>query len=256
MLTEQGGEPLEGLHVLDILELIPSSQPPIPYFVDALGTLQPRLYSIASSPKGAQRSGAFTVAAVRYKNRKGRRVNGVASTYLADRVRPGEKLRVFVHESKNFALPSNNAAPMVMIGPGTGVAPFRAFLHERRALGASGRNWLFFGDQRSTCDFLYRDELEKLHRDGVLNRLDTAFSRDQSEKVYVQHRMHQNAAELWKWIDSGAHVYVCGDAKRMASDVDRTLQEIISEQGGMQPDAAKQFVSDLTKTGRYQRDVY
>ncbi|HEY7088688.1 MAG TPA: sulfite reductase subunit alpha [Tepidisphaeraceae bacterium] len=257
MLTEQGGEPLEGLHVLDVLQLVPSSRPPAAYFVDALGTLQPRLYSISSSPKAHIDQVHLTVAAVRYLNRTGRRVTGVASTYLADRVRPGEKVRVFVHESKNFSLPEKHDVPIIMIGPGTGIAPFRAFLHERRALGARGRSWLFFGDQRASCDYLYRDELDEFKRDGHLSKLDTAFSRDQDRKVYVQHRMAENAPELWKWIEGeGAHVYVCGDAKRMAADVDRALQDIVSSEGKLSPERAKEYVGELARKGRYQRDVY
>ncbi|HVT89342.1 MAG TPA: sulfite reductase subunit alpha [Tepidisphaeraceae bacterium] len=256
MLTEEGGEHLEGLHVLDILQLVPSSKPPINYFVDSLGTLQPRLYSIASSPKAHAQQVHLTVGAVRYVNRKGRRVTGVASTYLADRVRPGEKLRVFVHESKNFALPANPDVPIIMIGPGTGIAPFRAFLHDRQANGAKGRNWLFFGDQRSTCDYLYGDELESFKNDGHLTHLDTAFSRDQQHKVYVQHRMQERSREMWKWIDEGAHIYVCGDARRMASDVDRALNEIISKEAGLPAEAAKKQLSEMAAKGRYQRDVY
>lgn len=256
MLTEQGGEPLEGLHVLDILKLVPSSYPPSRYFVDALGTIQPRLYSISSSPKAHVGQVHLTVGTVRYKNKLGRHVGGVASTYLAERLRPGEKLRVFVHESKHFGLPDDIHAPIIMIGPGTGIAPFRAFLHERRAVGSRGKSWLFFGDQRASSDFLYRDELDDLRRDGYLARMDTAFSRDQAEKVYVQHRMKQRGAELWKWLNEGAHLYVCGDAKRMASDVDKTLQEIVCQEGKLQPDSAKQFVKELSQNGRYQRDVY
>jgi sulfite reductase (NADPH) flavoprotein alpha-component len=257
MLTEQGGEPLEGLHVLDVLNLVPSSMPPGKYFVDALGTLQPRLYSISSSPKAHEGQVHLTVGAVRYKNRLGRRVTGVASTYLADRVRPGEKVRVFVHEAKNFSLPASGDVPIIMIGPGTGIAPFRAFLHERRATAARGRNWLFFGDQRAACDFLYREELDVFKADGVLDHLDTAFSRDQEQKVYVQHRMAEQSARLWKWIDGeGAHVYVCGDARRMASDVDQALHEMVCNQGGKTPEQSKQYIAELSKHGRYQRDIY
>jgi sulfite reductase (NADPH) flavoprotein alpha-component len=256
MLTEEGGAPLEGLHVLDVLQCIPSSRPPVNYLVDALGTLQPRLYSISSSPKAHRDQVHLTVGTVRYLNRRGRRVTGVASTYLADRVRLGEKVRVFVHESKNFAPPANPDAPMIMIGPGTGIAPFRAFLHERRAIAAKGRNWLFFGDQRANCDFLYRDELESFKADGSLHRLDTAFSRDQQHKTYVQHRMKEQSGDIWRWLAEGAHIYVCGDAKRMAADVDRTLREIIATEGNLSADGAKQYVSDLTRDRRYQRDVY
>jgi sulfite reductase (NADPH) flavoprotein alpha-component len=161
-----------------------------------------------------------------------------------------------VHASHGFASPEDGNMPMIMVGPGTGIAPFRAFLQERVATGAAGRNWLFFGDQRRNCDFLYRDELEKWLVDGVLTRLDTAFSRDQDEKVYVQHRMLERAREIWAWIEDGAHFYVCGDAKRMARDVDAALKQIVAEQGGMSADAADAYVSDLAKAKRYARDVY
>ncbi|MBC7783634.1 MAG: sulfite reductase subunit alpha [Burkholderiales bacterium] len=256
MLVEQGGAPLEGLHVLDALDLAPSAKPSIADFVNSLGKLQPRLYSISSSPRAHAGQVHLTIGAVRYQSRTGRLAKGVASTYLADRVRPGEKVRVFVHESKNFGLPADNSRPIIMVGPGTGVAPFRAFLHERRAISAKSDNWLFFGDQRSGTDFLYRDELESLQKDGVLTRLDTAFSRDTSQKVYVQHRMKENGRELWKWLDRGAHFYVCGDAQRMAKDVDDTLRAVVREHAGLSDDSARDYVMRMTKEGRYQRDVY
>jgi sulfite reductase (NADPH) flavoprotein alpha-component len=163
---------------------------------------------------------------------------------------------MFIQPSKHFGLPRDGSASMIMIGPGTGIAPFRAFLHDRRATGAKGRNWLFFGDQRQSHDFLYRDELETLLTDGSLHRLDTAFSRDQLEKVYVQHRMAECGAELWKWLNDGAHLYVCGDARRMAKDVDDALRRIVAEHGGMSDDNAKAYLSDLSRQNRYQRDIY
>jgi sulfite reductase (NADPH) flavoprotein alpha-component len=255
-LVADQGEPLSNIDVLDVLMTAPSAFPGAADFIGSLAKLQPRLYSISSSPAAHTNQVHLTVGAVRFRGRNGRTLRGVASTYLADRVRPGERVRVFIHPSKHFGLPADPAAPIIMIGPGTGIAPFRAFLHERRAIGAKGRNWLFFGDQRQTHDFLYRAELESLLSDGSLNRLDTAFSRDQSEKVYVQHRMQENGVELWKWISDGAHLYVCGDARRMARDVDDTLREIIATQGGMSSDDARAFVGDLAKQGRYQRDVY
>jgi sulfite reductase (NADPH) flavoprotein alpha-component len=256
MLIDDAGAPLEGLHVLDVLELAPSARPRVEDFVNALGKLQPRLYSISSSPRAHVDQVHLTVGAVRYKSRSGRLAKGVASTFLADRVHPGEKVRVFVHESKHFGLPPDASRPIIMVGPGTGIAPFRAFLHDRRAAGAKGKNWLFFGDQRQAMDFLYRDELETMLSEGSLHQLDTAFSRDGSEKIYVQHRMKQRGAELWKWLQEGAHFYVCGDAGRMAKDVDDMLRRIISENGAMSDDAAKDYAATMTKEGRYQRDVY
>jgi sulfite reductase (NADPH) flavoprotein alpha-component len=163
---------------------------------------------------------------------------------------------VFVHASHGFAPPANSDAPMIMVGPGTGIAPFRAFLHDRAARHHHGRNWLFFGDQSSEHDFLYQDELRAWLLDGVLTRLDTAFSRDQAEKVYVQHRMLERAREIWGWLQDGAHFYVCGDAKRMAKDVDAALKRIVAEQGGMSAEDAAAYVSEMTKTKRYARDVY
>jgi sulfite reductase (NADPH) flavoprotein alpha-component len=198
----------------------------------------------------------LTVAVVRYLNPLGRQCRGVASTYLAERLRAGQKAKVFVHASHGFAPPADSSVPMIMVGPGTGVAPFRAFLQERAASAARGRSWLFFGDQRREHDFLYREEIEKWLLDGVLTRLDTAFSRDQADKIYVQQRMLERGREIWAWLEEGAHFYVCGDAKRMAKDVDAALKQIVAEHGGMSADAAAAFVSDLAKAKRYARDVY
>jgi sulfite reductase (NADPH) flavoprotein alpha-component len=198
----------------------------------------------------------LTVGVVRYVNSLGRQCKGVASTYLAERLRTGQKARVFIHASHHFAPPADPNAPMIMVGPGTGIAPFRAFLQDRAADGARGRNWLFFGDQHRELDFLYRQELEAWLVKGVLSRLDTAFSRDQPEKIYVQHRMLERAREIWAWLQEGAHFYVCGDARRMARDVDLALKQIVAEQGGMSAEAAAGFVSDLARCGRYARDVY
>jgi sulfite reductase (NADPH) flavoprotein alpha-component len=246
----------EGHEILDLLKQFPSARPSVETFVAALKPMRPRLYSISSSPKTFPDEVHLTCAAVRYLNPLGRQCKGVASTYLADRLRAGQKAKVFVHASHGFAPPADGNTPMIMVGPGTGIAPFRAFLQERVATGAAGRDWLFFGDQRRDCDFLYRDELEKWLVDGVLTRLDTAFSRDQDEKVYVQHRMLERAREIWSWLEEGAHFYVCGDAKRMARDVDAALKQIVAEQGGMSADAAASYVSDLAKAKRYARDVY
>ncbi|HSJ04382.1 MAG: sulfite reductase flavoprotein subunit alpha [Verrucomicrobium sp.] len=224
-------------------------------FVDKLRKLQPRLYSIASSLKAHPEEVHLCVGAVRYE-KDGTAHKGVASTFLADRLPTGETTGVFVHTAKHFRVPADATKPMIMVGPGTGIAPFRAFLEEREAAGASGKNWLFFGDQRAATDFLYRDQIEAWQQSGFLTRLDLAFSRDQAEKIYVQTRMLQSAAELWKWLEEGAHFYVCGDASRMAKDVDAALHTIIQQEGGKTADEAAAYVADLKKTKRYARDVY
>lgn len=249
-----GAEPQDA-DLLDLLLAFPSARPPLQELVSSLGALQPRLYSIASSPKAHAGEVHLTVAAVRYERRRRAR-KGVASTFLADRLGPGEAAPIFVQTSHGFRLPEDPTTPVIMIGPGTGVAPFRAFLEERRATGAKGRNWLFFGDQRRASDFLYADEFEAYRRDGHLTRLDLAFSRDQAEKLYVQQRMRENAAELWAWLQEGAAVYVCGDASRMARDVDMALAFIVAKQGGMESGKAKAYLAELAKSGRYRRDVY
>ena len=224
-------------------------------FVKLLRKLQPRLYSIASSQKAFPDEVHLTVATVHYESH-GRRRKGVATTYLAERCDESTRTPVFIHSAKGFRLPEDGNTPIIMIGPGTGVAPFRAYLQERRVSGAAGRNWLFFGEQRSKCDFLYKDEMEAMRATGVLTRFDTAFSRDQAHKIYVQHRMAENAAEIWKWLEEGAHLFVCGDAERMAKDVDAQLLEIVQKQGGMQPEQAAEYVENLKKQKRYKRDVY
>ncbi len=222
-------------------------------FVKLLRKLQPRLYSIASSQKAFPEQVHLTVATVVYQSH-GRQRKGVASTYLAQRAEKGTP--VFIHSAKGFRLPEDGDVSIIMIGPGTGVAPFRAYLQDRKASGAKGRNWLFFGEQRSACDFLYRDELEAMRAAGVLNRLDTAFSRDQAHKIYVQHRMAEAGPELWKWLEEGAHLFVCGDAERMAKDVDAQLLEIVRKEGGKTPEGANEYVENLKKQKRYKRDVY
>ncbi|MBI1776436.1 MAG: sulfite reductase subunit alpha [Proteobacteria bacterium] len=253
----EGLEPasIEDPDLLDLLRAFPSARPPLTELTSALTPLRPRLYSIASSPKAHAGEVHLTVAVVRYQ-RNGRRRKGVASTYLAERAIGGGELGAYVQPSHGFRLPADPATPIIMIGPGTGVAPFRAFLQERRAVGASGRNWLLFGDQHSALDFLYREEIEAWRRDGLLTSLDTAFSRDQPKKLYVQHRMSESATALWAWLEEGAHVYVCGDAKRMARDVDRALGAIVASQGGMSEEKAKSFLAGLVRDKRYQRDVY
>lgn len=246
----------EGIEIVDLLTQFPSARPGIEEFVAALAPLQPRLYSIASSLRAHPDQVHLTVGVVRYLNGRGRQCKGVASSFLAERVRLGEKVKVFLQPSHRFHIPPDGQTPIIMVGPGTGIAPFRAFLQERRATSASGKNWLFFGDQCSECDFLYEDELKNYQRDGLLTRLDTAFSRDQREKVYVQHRMLQNGPAIWAWLQEGACFYVCGDAKRMARDVDQALKEIVAEQGNVSFEAAGAYVAELSKNKRYQRDVY
>ncbi|WP_009900033.1 sulfite reductase flavoprotein subunit alpha, partial [Burkholderia thailandensis] len=222
--------------------------------VGMLKRLQPRLYSIASSPNAHRGEIHLTVSAVRYGNGRRQR-KGVASTFLADRAADAP-VPVFVQKSAHFRPPASGDAPIVMVGPGTGVAPFRGFLHERRARGAKGRNWLFFGEQHADTDFYYRDELAQMRADGFLTRLDVAFSRDQAEKVYVQDRMLEQGAALWAWLEEGAHFYVCGDASRMAKDVDAALKTIVARHGGMTDEQAADYVARLAKDKRYARDVY
>jgi sulfite reductase (NADPH) flavoprotein alpha-component len=223
--------------------------------VTALGAIAPRLYSISSSPERCKGQVHLTVRRVAY-DVNGRTRKGVASTMLADRVGPGSPVRVYVQKSHGFTLPADPETPIIMVGPGTGIAPFRAFLQERDEHGAKGKSWLFFGDRSSAHDFLYEDELTDFLRRGVLTRLDTAFSRDQDQKVYVQHRLIERGEELFAWLENGAHLYVCGDAKRMAADVDRALREIVRHHGRMSEEAAAAYVKALTTSGRYRRDVY
>jgi sulfite reductase (NADPH) flavoprotein alpha-component len=248
---------LEGQDLLDLLDLFPSARGPVGDLVASLSPLQPRLYSIASSLKAHPAQVHLTVGVVRYTRRGcSRQRRGVASTFLADRVRTGQMVNAFIQSSHGFRLPTDGDTPVIMVGPGTGIAPFRAFLQDRRAVGARGKNWLFFGDQHRSSNFLYRQELEEYQKEGLLTRLDLAFSRDQQEKVYVQHRMLENASDLWAWLEGGAYFYVCGDATRMARDVDEALHRIISEQGNFRPEAAKAYVAGLKRAKRYQRDVY
>jgi sulfite reductase (NADPH) flavoprotein alpha-component len=247
---------LPGRDLVDVLRAAPGARLTAAELAEHLRPLQARLYSISSSPKAHPGEVHLTVGAVRYELH-GRVRKGVASCWLADRVVPGETpVPVFVHVSRNFRPPTDPTLPMIMVGPGTGIAPFRAFLEERRATGATGRNWLFFGDQRRSTDFLYADELEPMHRDGFLTRLDLAFSRDQSQKVYVQDRMRESGAELWRWLEAGGHFYVCGDAKRMAKDVEAALGEIVQTHGSRNAEQAAEYLEALRAAGRYQRDVY
>jgi sulfite reductase (NADPH) flavoprotein alpha-component len=223
--------------------------------VTHLRKLQPRLYSIASSLKAVPGEVHLTVSIVRYQIRNRWR-EGICSTFLADRLHPGGSLPVFTHHSPSFRLPVDPSRPIIMIGPGTGIAPFRAFLQERQAIGARGANWLFFGEQRADNDFYYKDELSQMVKNGLLTRLDTAFSRDQDHKIYVQQRMLENTVQVWDWLQNGAHVYVCGDAKRMAKDVDSALREICRTAGNLSDDQSEEYMGALRRDKRYQRDVY
>jgi sulfite reductase (NADPH) flavoprotein alpha-component len=244
-----------GLDVMAALQKFSNVRPHPEAFIEALEPLQPRLYSISSSHTATPGRLSLTVDCVRYMISKRRR-HGLASTFLADRIKPGDRLRVYVQKAHGFGLPADPATPIIMVGPGTGVAPFRAFLHERMATKAMGRNWLFFGHQRSATDFFYEDELAGMKAQGVLTRLSLAWSRDNNEKFYVQDRMREVGRDLWSWLTDGAHLYVCGDAKRMAKDVERALVDIVAQHGARSTDQAIAFVADLKKQGRYQQDVY
>ncbi|MGC3992363.1 MAG: sulfite reductase subunit alpha [Chthoniobacteraceae bacterium] len=247
------GHYLWGREIIDLLLDYASVKFTPPEFVSHLKKLQARLYSISSSINAFPGHVHLTVAAVRYES-FGRKRKGICSTFLADRA--DGAVPVFIQESHSFRLPQNGEVPIIMVGPGTGVAPFRAFLHDRKATGAKGGNWLFFGDQRAATDFYYQDELDAMMVDGFLTKLSTAFSRDQMEKIYVQTRMLEEAAELWKWLEQGAHFYVCGDASRMAKDVDAALHKVCETAGGLTPEAASEYITKLKNDKRYQRDVY
>jgi sulfite reductase (NADPH) flavoprotein alpha-component len=257
-LLSNGDDPdgdAETLDVLAAIEKFPGVRPDPEAFIEALDPLQPRLYSISSSPKTVPGQVTLTVDTVRYKIKDRQRL-GVCSTLLAERIEPGAVLKAYVQKAHAFALPANPNVPIIMIGPGTGVAPFRAFLHERQAIKAPGRNWLFFGHQRSDYDFFYEDELKAMRSSGHLSRLTLAWSRDGDQKIYVQDRMRDSGRDLWQWIAEGAHIYVCGDAKRMAKDVELALVDIVAAHGARTPEEASAFVTDLKKKGRYQQDVY
>jgi sulfite reductase (NADPH) flavoprotein alpha-component len=245
---------LWGMEVIDFLIEHPSIKWTPQDFVDTLAKLMPRLYSISSSLKAHPEQVHFTIDLVHYESR-GRMRKGVCSSFLAERA---EKVPVpvFPNTSK-FRLPEDSNTPIIMVGPGTGVAPFRAYLQERKAIGAKGKNWLFFGSQHEHCNYFYRDELEQHRRDGFLTRCDCAWSRDQASKSYVQNKMLENAAEIWKWMDSeNAHFFVCGDARRMAKDVDAALRKIIQEKGGKSEEQTNECVEKLKSDKRYKRDVY
>ena len=220
-----------------------------------LGRLTPRMYSIASSQAKAPDAVHTTVRVVRYHSH-GRERQGLCSGHLGERADAGASLPIFLHANQNFRLPEDTSAPVIMVGPGTGIAPFRAFLQHRQAHGHTGQNWLFFGEQRQSSDFLYREEWDAMLTDGALTRLDTAFSRDQSKKIYVQDRMRENQKELFQWLERGAYFYVCGDASRMAKDVEQTLLDTIADGKGCTPDDAQSYLATMKKEKRYQLDVY
>ena len=242
-----------GRELIDLFLEYPQPNLSVEDFTGLLRPMPPRLYSIASSLNAHTDEVHLTVAVVRYDTH-GRERKGVCSSYLAERV--GESLPCYFHPNKNFKLPEDNDKPIIMVGPGTGIAPFRAFIEERNAIGAKGENWLFFGDRSQKTDYLYRSEWESYQKDGLLNRLDLAWSRDQDEKIYVQHKMLEKGAELWSWLENGALFYVCGDASRMAKDVDQALRTIAREHGSMSEEDSAVWVKSLQKEKRYLKDVY
>jgi sulfite reductase (NADPH) flavoprotein alpha-component len=243
------------LDVLAVLEKFAPAYPDPEAFAESLEPLQPRLYSISSCPLSTPGELHLTVDGVRWEA-SGRKRQGVASTFLADRLEPGTRVKVYIQKAHAFALPKDGETPIIMVGPGTGVAPFRSFLWHRKATKASGRNWLFFGHQREATDFFYRDELTAMLASKTLTKLSTAWSRDGAAKVYVQDRIREAGPELWAWLRHGAHFYVCGDAQRMAKDVETALIEIAAKGGQMSEAGARDFIAELKATGRYQADVY
>ncbi|MBT8044923.1 MAG: sulfite reductase [NADPH] flavoprotein alpha-component, partial [Verrucomicrobiae bacterium] len=245
----------EGRQIIDLIEEYPAREIEAQQLVDILRKLPLRLYSIASSAAAHPGEVHLTVAVVRYETHDKTR-KGVASTFLADDAPVGTKVSVYIHKNKNFRLPENANTPVIMVGPGTGIAPFRAFVEERVATQSGGDSWLFFGDQHYNEDFLYQLEWQEYLKSGVLSRLDVAFSRDQPEKVYVQDKMREGAAELWHWLEKGAHFYVCGNASHMAKSVHEALLEIVANEGGKSPEEAAEYVTSMKKDKRYQRDVY
>lgn len=246
---------LWGREFLDLLEHVPAKIEQPQQLFKLLPRLAPRLYSIASSQALYPKEVHLSIRVVKYESH-GRDRFGVCSTYVGERTPPGGQLPIFIHSNQLFRLPSDPDVRVIMVGPGTGVAPFRAYLQHKEAGMGRWPMWLFFGDQRASQDFLYREELEHWEQNGVLQRLDTAFSRDQKEKIYVQNRMRENSAELWKWLDEGAYFYVCGDSKRMAPDVEAALLEAIAVHSGKGPEYANEFLAGMKKQKRYLRDVY
>ena len=242
-----------GRELIDLFLEFPQSRLSAQDFVGLLRPMPPRLYSIASSLSAHAEEVHLTVAVVRYEG-NGRKRKGVCSSYLAERV--GDTIPCYLHPNKNFKLPEDLSTPIIMVGPGTGIAPFRAFIEERQATGAKGKNWLFFGDRSQNTDYLYGNEWESYQKEGILNELDLAWSRDQQEKVYVQHKMLEKKAELWSWLQDGAVFYVCGDASRMAKDVDQALRTVAQDEGSMNEEEAATWIKGLQKERRYLKDVY
>ena len=250
---ETGAEPADA-DLLDLIEAFPSARPPLADLVASLPALRPRLYSIASSPRATPHEVHLCVR-INRDTRRGRLRNGIASSFLADRAAGWGPVGAYIQTS-HFRLPADPAVPVIMVGPGTGIAPFRAFLAERAALGHKGRTWLFFGEQHRATDFLYEPAMTAWLQDGTLAKLDVAFSRDQATKIYVQHKMEEQAPDLWRWLQQGAHFYVCGDAERMAKDVDAALRRIARTEGGMTEAQATEWIVSLARQGRYLRDIY
>lgn len=248
-------EYIKGRDLLDLIEDFSPWNVPARSFVTMLRKLPARLYSIASSQKANPEEVHFTVRAVRYQTH-GRDRYGVCSVHCAERVQPGDSLPIYIQHNPNFKLPANPDAPIIMIGPGTGVAPFRSFLEEREEIGAEGKSWLIYGDRHFVTDFLYQTDWQRMLKDGVLSKLDVAFSRDTEEKVYVQHRILEKSRELYEWLQEGAHLYICGDEKHMAHDVHSALITVIQQEGGMSPEEAAAYLDNMQQTQRYQRDVY
>jgi sulfite reductase (NADPH) flavoprotein alpha-component len=244
-----------GRQILDLVEDYPGDNISAQDFVNILRRIPGRLYSIASSLNAHHGEVHLLVGAVRYHSFDRDR-EGVCSTFLCGRMQADEKLAIYVQPNKHFHLPSDPEIPIIMVGPGTGLAPFRSFLEERQTSGAKGKNWLFFGDQHQATDFLYADELNKMHQDGFLTNLSLAFSRDQDQKIYVQNRIQESSAEIWAWLEQGAYFYICGDAERMANDVHNALLETVAKEGGLSPELAEKYVNGLMDSRRYQRDVY
>ena len=242
-----------GRELIDLFLEFPQTGLSAQDFVGLLRPMPPRLYSIASSLSAHAEEVHLTVAVVRYEG-NGRKRKGVCSSYLAERV--GDTIPCYLHPNKNFKLPEDSSTPIIMVGPGTGIAPFRAFIEERQATGAEGKNWLFFGDRSQNTDYLYGNEWESYQKEGILNELDLAWSRDQQEKVYVQHKMLEKKAELWSWLQNGAVFYVCGDASRMAKDVDQALRTVAQDEGSMNEEEAATWIKGLQKERRYLKDVY
>jgi sulfite reductase (NADPH) flavoprotein alpha-component len=248
---------LWGRHVVDLLVEYPELRNKMSpsELVGALSKLQPRLYSIASSLKRYLEQAHLLVTNVGFVS-YGRARKGVCTSFLSERLEEGTRVPTFIHSAKHFRLPDDPSAPIIMIGVGTGLAPYRGYLQEREAVGATGRNWLFFGEQRRAANFYHEKEFAEHTASGLLARFDTAFSRDQSQKVYVQHRILEAGRDVWSWLNDGAYLYLCGDAERMAPDVDAALQAVVAEHGGMSKEAAAEYVADLRTRKRYRRDVY